>query len=100
MRISTEGPCRSTGSVLALVLVAAAAGPARAQRMPAMATLDRGDGISRVGFDFAAAILDDTPGSDDAALRFDFFFQFVGQLGIGVYGDLPIALSVSDRDDK
>src|SRR5262245_654549 len=88
------------GPFFALVLVAAAAGPARAQRMPAMATLDRGDGISRVGFDFAAAILDNTPGSGDAALRFDFFFQFVGRLGLGVYGDMPIALGVSDRDDK
>ena len=78
-----------------------AAAPAHAQRAPDMATLDRGDGISRIGLDFGAAFVDD--GADDdgvAALRFDLFGQFVSNIGFGVYGDLPFARSVSDAEDE
>jgi hypothetical protein len=84
---------------LSLAGLAAAAAPASAQRMPDMATLDRGDGISRFGLDFGAAVVDDAAGDENATLRFDFFGQFVSRLGWGVYGSLPIARSMTDGED-
>ena len=83
---------------LALALLAVAAVPAGAQRMPDMATLDRGDGISRIGLDFGASFVDDSF-DGDVALRFDLFGQFVSWQGFGVYASLPLARSVTDGDD-
>jgi hypothetical protein len=81
-------------------LVAFAAAQAQAQRMPDMATLDRGDGISRLGLDFGAAFVDNAAEDDDASLRFDLFGQFVSWQGFGVYGSLPLARSVTEGDDQ
>ena len=89
-----------TGLGLAVALMAGAAAPARAQRMPDMATLDRGDGISRVGLDFGAAFVDDSASNADAAMRFDFFAQLVSRRGAGIYASLPLARSVTDGDDE
>jgi hypothetical protein len=86
--------------VSALVALAAGAGPALAQRMPDMATLDRGDGISRLGLDFGAAFVDEEAGDDNAALRFDFFGQFVTHQGFGVYGTLPLSRALVDGEDE
>ncbi len=70
--------------------------PVRAQRAPDLATLDRGDGISRVGLDTGLTLLD-VPGYD-AALRLEPFGQYVTRSGFGFYGALPIALSFGDGD--
>jgi hypothetical protein len=91
---------RLSTALLALGGLAAGAGPAAAQRMPDMATLDRGDGISRIGLDFAAGFVDDQFGGIDAALRFEPFAQYVSRGGFGLYGALPIARLVTDGDDE
>ncbi len=76
------------------------AGSARAQqRMPDMATLDRGDGITRLGLDFGAVFTDDDIVGIDAALRFDVFGQFVAHSGLGLYGSLPISVLVAEGDN-
>ena len=76
------------------------AGSARAQqRMPDMATLDRGDGITRLGLDFGAVFTDDDIVGIDAALRFDVFGQFVAYSGLGLYGSLPISVLVAEGDN-
>lgn len=85
---------------LSLAGVAGSAGSAMAQRMPDMATLDRGDGISRLGLDFGAAFPDDSIEGFDAALRFDFFGQLISRQGLGVYGSLPISILVGEGDNE
>lgn len=89
---------------LAAALVASSswlAGSARAQqRMPDMATLDRGDGITRLGLDFGAAFIDDDIVGIDAALRFDLFGQFVSYSGLGVYGSMPFSVLVAEGDNE
>ncbi len=64
---------------------------ASAQRAPDMATLDRGDGISKAGIDLALSSLDPPPYT--SALRFDIYGQFVTQSGFGVYLSLPVSRS-------
>jgi hypothetical protein len=81
-------------------LTAATGSSARAQRMPDMATLDRGDGISRIGLDFGAAFVDDSASNADAVMRFDLFGQLVTHRGAGIYASLPFARSVTDGDDE
>jgi hypothetical protein len=76
--------------VAALVGVLAGASSARAQRAPDLATLDRGDGISKVGIDIGLSLLD---GPYTAALRLEPYGQYVTRSGLGVYGALPIARS-------
>lgn len=77
------------------------AGSARAQqRMPDMATLDRGDGITRLGLDFGAAFIDDDIVGIDAALRFDVFGQYVSYSGLGLYGSLPLSVLVAEGDNE
>jgi hypothetical protein len=78
--------------VLVVVFVVASAATAFAQRAPDMATLDRGDGISKLGFDLGFSSLNDPP--YDAALRFELYGQYVTRSGLGFYGALPISRSL------
>ena len=82
-----------------LVLIAAAltAGTAHAQRAPDMATLDRGDGISKVGVDVGLTFIDDAPYS--LALRLEVYGQYVTKSGFGIYGSLPLSSSFGAPDD-
>lgn len=64
---------------------------ASAQRAPDMATLDRGDGISKVGLDLGFSSLESPP--YDSALRFELYGQYVGRSGLGIYGALPLSRS-------
>lgn len=77
-----------------LIALAISTTTAAAQRAPDMATLDRGDGISKFGIDLAFTSLD-TP-FYDAALRFDLYGQYVTHSGFGIYGSLPISRSFGD----
>lgn len=70
--------------------VAFAPAPARAQRAPDLATLDRGDGISKLGVDLGFDIVD---GPYDAALRIEPYGQYITRIGLGIYGAFPIARS-------
>ena len=54
--------------IISLLLALAEVAPAHAQRAPDMATLDRGDGITKLGFDLGWSFLNDPP--YDSALRF------------------------------
>jgi hypothetical protein len=76
---------------LALALLMGFASTAFAQRAPDMATLDRGDGITKLGFDLGFSSLEQPP--YDAALRFELWGQYVTNSGIGFYGALPISRS-------
>ncbi|HLU67373.1 MAG TPA: hypothetical protein VKZ63_13905 [Kofleriaceae bacterium] len=93
---------RAGARALAALAVAGAAAspaaPALAQRSPDAATLDRADGISRIGLD-AAWVSVDSPAMD-AALRLELFGQYVAPSGLGFYGALPLARSVSDGGDE
>jgi hypothetical protein len=82
--------------VISIVLVLT--GVAHAQRAPDMATLDRGDGISKFGLDGAFSSID-TP-YYDAALRFEVYGQYVTHSGFGVYGAFPFAHSFGNEDDN
>ena len=66
---------------------------ARAQRAPDMATLDRGDGITKLGLDLGFSSLSHPPAPYSAALRLDLYGQYVTQSGLGFYGSLPLSLS-------
>ena len=93
---------RAAALPLAAALAAGAlllgAAPARAQRAPDFATLDRADGYSRIGVDGAYVALDAPPW--DAVLRLELFGQYVAPSGLGLYGALPLARSVSDGEDE
>ncbi|MGE0549932.1 MAG: hypothetical protein AB7O24_01670 [Kofleriaceae bacterium] len=60
-----------------------------AQRAPDLATLDRGDGITRIGLDMGLTLLDSPLYS--AALRLEPYGQYVTSSGFGIYGAIPIA---------
>lgn len=77
--------------VIAFALLVAFASTAVAQRAPDMATLDRGDGITKIGLDLGFSSLSDPP--YDAALRFELYGQYVTRSGLGIYGALPISRS-------
>lgn len=62
-----------------------------------MATLDRGDGISKFGIDGAFSSID-TP-FYDAALRFELYGQYVTDSGFGIYGAFPLAHTFGEEDD-
>ena len=81
--------------VVSIVLMLATA--AHAQRAPDMATLDRGDGISKFGVDLAFSSID-TP-FYDAALRFELYGQYVTNSGFGLYGAFPLAHTFGEEDD-
>lgn len=74
-----------------VILLALFATVARAQRAPDMATLDRGDGITKLGFDVGFSALNDPP--YDAALRFELWGQWVSKIGLGFYGAIPLSRS-------
>lgn len=94
-------PLHRLSSALALgAAVLAGSGSAGAQRMPDMATLDRGDGITRFGLDFAVGFVDDQFEGVDATLRFEPFGQYVSRSGLGVYGALPISRVITEFDDE
>lgn len=64
---------------------------ALAQRAPDMATLDRGDGISKIGIDLGFTSLEFPV--YDSALRVEVYGQYVTRSGFGIYGALPFARS-------
>jgi hypothetical protein len=64
---------------------------AYAQRAPDLATLDRGDGISKVGLDLGFSSLEPPPYT--SALRFELYGQYVTNSGFGFYGALPLSRS-------
>ncbi len=82
----------SIGIVLAIT--ASTTRTAQAQRAPDMATLDRGDGISKFGVDLGFTSLD-TP-FYSSALRLELSGQYVLDSGLGFYGALPISRSFGD----
>lgn len=81
--------------IVSLSLMLATA--AHAQRAPDLATLDRGDGISKFGMDLAFSSID-TP-FYDAALRFELHGQHVTHSGFGIYGAFPISHSFGDAPE-
>lgn len=83
--------------IIVLSIILALAATAHAQRAPDMATLDRGDGISKLGIDGAFSSID-TP-FYDAALRFELYGQYVLRSGLGFYGALPLARSFGDAPE-
>lgn len=83
--------------VIASTFVAALATDALAQRSPDMATLDRGDGITKVGLDLGLTLLEHPP--YDAALRLEPYGQLVLPSGLGFYGALPISMSFGGDDN-
>ena len=82
--------------ILAVAAVAALTQPALAQRSPDTATMDRGDGLTRLGLDFGLAFLESPP--YDVALRVEPYGQYVSNSGLGFYGALPIAKSFGDGE--
>lgn len=76
--------------------VLALAGTASAQRAPDMATLDRGDGISKVALDAGMSFVDFPY---DLALRFEVYGQYVSRSGLGIYGALPLTMSFGAPSD-
>lgn len=76
---------------LILLLLFVGSSTAYAQRAPDLATLDRGDGITKLGFDLGFSSLEKPPYS--AALRFELWGQYLTNSGIGFYGALPISRS-------
>jgi len=79
-----------------LFALAITASVAEAQRAPDMATLDRGDGISKIGLDLAYTALDT---HYSGALRFELYGQYVTRSGLGLYGALPLAHSFGDAPE-
>lgn len=82
---------RTFALALALALIGLASTPALAQRAPDMATLDRGDGITKLGLDVGFTSLHDPP--YDAALRLELYGQYLTRSGFGIYGALPVTRS-------
>jgi hypothetical protein len=83
--------------VISTVLIASAA-TAAAQRAPDTATLDRGDGITKLGFDLGLTFLDDDS-LYDGALRVEPYGQYVTDSGFGFFGALPITVSFGDEEN-
>ncbi|NVB84942.1 MAG: hypothetical protein HOV81_41630 [Kofleriaceae bacterium] len=62
-----------------------------------MATLDRGDGISKIAVDAGLTFLDDPY---DLALRLELYGQYVTRSGFGIYGSLPLTMSFGAPEDN
>ena len=92
---------RSFTLALTLSTYMAVAPPALAQRAPDLATLDRGDGITKFGLDLGLTFLDRQPPPVpyDLALRFELHGQLVLSSGLGFYGAVPMSASFGDDDD-
>ena len=82
---------------LALTVLLARAATAHAQRAPTMATLDRGDGVSKVGLQVGLTVLESPP--YDAALRLEPYAQLFLPGGLGFYGALPLSGSFGGGDN-
>jgi hypothetical protein len=76
---------------LIIVWVLLGSSVAHAQRAPDLATLDRGDGISKIGIDLGFSSLEPPPYT--GALRFELYGQYVSRMGLGFYGALPLSRS-------
>jgi hypothetical protein len=83
--------------IMITTIVLALSTAAYAQRAPDMATLDRGDGISKIGIDLGFSSID-TP-FYDAALRLELNGQYVMRSGLGFYGALPFTKSFGDAPE-
>lgn len=91
-------PCFDGGMrIFVLSILLAISTAAHAQRAPDMSTLDRGDGISKLGLDLAFSSIDHPFYS--AALRFEIHGQYVTDSGLGFYGALPISRSFGADDE-
>lgn len=88
---------RSLAFTVLVAVVAGAAPPALAQRAPDMTTLDRGDGITKLGLDGGLVGVDALP--FDTVLWFELHGQYVTPSGLGFYGAAPLWLSMGDDDD-
>lgn len=89
---------RIVGITSTLLLGLAVSAPAaHAQRAPDMATLDRGDGISKLGIDLGFSVLEFP--AYESALRLEVYGQYVTRSGLGIYGALPLASSFGAADD-
>lgn len=86
---------RSLIAAAVAVVLGAASGVGWAQRAPDLATLDRGDGISKIGLDVGLSFTD---GAYGAALRLEPYGQYVTRMGLGIYGALPITRSFGGDD--
>jgi hypothetical protein len=87
------------GSILVVMTwIALGTGSARAQRAPDLVTLDRGDGITRLGLDAGMTIFDEDTALFDYALRFEPYGQYVFDSGVGLYGAMPFAYASGDQD--
>jgi hypothetical protein len=82
--------------VMVVATLAGTASAAHAQRSPDTATLDRGDGFSRIGLDLGLTFLDAPPSPYNPILRIEPYGQYVTDSGFGFYGALPIAKSFGD----
>ena len=80
-----------------LIALLLTTGIAYAQRAPDMASLDRGDGITKIGLDAGYTSVD-TP-FYDAALRLELYGQYVTDSGFGIYGSFPLAHSFGDAPE-
>ena len=76
---------------LILLVLLLGSSTAYAQRAPDLATLDRGDGITKLGIDLGFSSLNKPPYS--SALRFELWGQYLTNSGFGFYGALPLAHS-------
>lgn len=90
----------SRTSILTVLVLAATPAAALAQRAPDMATLDRGDGTSKLGLDAGLSLFDAPPDTYyGSALRLELSGQYVLRSGFGFYGALPFAASLGAPGD-
>ena len=83
-------------ALVVTVVVMAFVSPAAAQRSPDTSTMDRGDGLTRLGIDFGLSFLESPP--YDMTLRVEPYGQYVSRSGLGFYGVLPITKSFGDGE--
>jgi hypothetical protein len=87
-------------SILTVLVLAITPAAALAQRAPDMATLDRGDGTSKLGLDAGLSLFDAPPDAYyGSALRLELSGQYVLRSGFGFYGALPFAASFGAPGD-
>ena len=78
--------------IILLVLLVGAS-TAYAQRAPDLATLDRGDGITKLGIDLGFSSLEKPASPYSSALRLELWGQYLTNSGLGFYGAVPLSLS-------
>jgi hypothetical protein len=85
-------------AAIASTVMAAAGATAHAQRAPDLATLDRGDSITKIGLDLGLGVISGPYDfAYDVALRIEPYGQYVLPMGFGFYGAFPIARSFGGR---